>query len=217
MKVENMESKGVVANQFLIRMDDCVVFQSYDSIIAVKFFDERKTLLDERYWDYSSTTGKYRNMFLGEGIAETRKKIESGTYVLTNLQGMLGDVNGGDPRLGLLRCALVGCVTQMRQVARLVGGDDKDWQSALADAEDAIRKSNDAQGVVRDALDDEAESIARDTGVCWALAELVRDGEEYHARKLAETWGFHTTEDLLAACKEDYDREQLVKIFPSET
>lgn len=89
MKVVNMESKGAVANQFLIRMDDCVVFQSYDSIIAVKFFDGRKTLLDERYWDYSSTTGKYRNQFLGENIAETRKKIKDGTYVLANLQGAL--------------------------------------------------------------------------------------------------------------------------------
>ena len=31
-------------------------------------------------WDYSVTTGKYRNQFLGEGIKETREKIANGTY-----------------------------------------------------------------------------------------------------------------------------------------
>jgi len=36
--------------------------------------------LNENYWDYSATTGKHRNQFLGEGIAETRKKIKSGEY-----------------------------------------------------------------------------------------------------------------------------------------
>ena len=44
-----------------------------------------KIYLDEYYWDYSVTTGKYRNEFLGEGIAETRKKIASGEYILTDL------------------------------------------------------------------------------------------------------------------------------------
>ena len=43
------------------------------------------TYLDEHYWDYSATTGKYRNQFLGEGIAETRAKIESGEYILIDL------------------------------------------------------------------------------------------------------------------------------------
>ena len=41
--------------------------------------------LDKHYWDYSRTTGKYRNEFLGEGIAETRKKIKSGEYRLVDL------------------------------------------------------------------------------------------------------------------------------------
>ena len=41
--------------------------------------------LDERYWDYSRTTGFYRNQYLGEGIAETHKKIEAGVYTLANL------------------------------------------------------------------------------------------------------------------------------------
>ena len=41
--------------------------------------------LDLYDWDYSRTTGKYRNEFLREYIADTRKKIESGEYKLENL------------------------------------------------------------------------------------------------------------------------------------
>ena len=86
MKVSNMQSNAGndVANQFLIYEHDGVTFQSYSSIIAKKANDGKITL-DERYWDYSVTTGKYRNQFLDEGIAETRKKIYSGEYMLADL------------------------------------------------------------------------------------------------------------------------------------
>ena len=87
MKVSNFTSNNgnPIANQFIIREKDKETFQSYDSIIAVINYKTRKTYLDEYYWDYSVTTGKYRNAFLGEGIAETRKKIKSGQYKLKNL------------------------------------------------------------------------------------------------------------------------------------
>ena len=85
MKVENMTSPqgNKVANQFLITDNGDEYFQSYRSMIAKR--SQGKIYLDEYYWDYSVTTGKYRNEFLGEGIAETRKKIASGEYILTNL------------------------------------------------------------------------------------------------------------------------------------
>jgi hypothetical protein len=86
MKVENMTSPqgNKVANQFIITDDDNNdYFQSYRSIIAKR--SRGKIYLDEYYWDYSRTTGKYRNEFLNEGIAETRAKIKSGEYILTNL------------------------------------------------------------------------------------------------------------------------------------
>ena len=85
MKVENMTSTrgNAVPNQFIITDNGDEYFQSYKSIIAKR--SEGKIYLDDYYWDYSVTTGKYRNEFLGEGIAETRKKIASGEYVLTNL------------------------------------------------------------------------------------------------------------------------------------
>ena len=76
-----------VANQFTIRVGDKEYLQSYRSIIAVKDYSTypAKVVLDEYYWNYSTTTGKYRNEFLGENIAETRKKIELGEYATANL------------------------------------------------------------------------------------------------------------------------------------
>ncbi len=85
MKVTNMTSTrgNKVPNQFLITDNGVEYFQSYNSIIAKR--SNGKIYLDDYYWDYSVTTGKYRNQFLGEGIAETRKKIASGEYTLTDL------------------------------------------------------------------------------------------------------------------------------------
>jgi len=86
MKVENMVSnKGnKIANQFTIRDETGITFQSYNSIIAHVDTSGNVTL-DVSYWDYSTTTGKYRNLFLGETRKETQKKIESGEYKLVNL------------------------------------------------------------------------------------------------------------------------------------
>ena len=85
MKVSNLESSSgnKIANQFLIEDGNKIYFQSYNSIIAVK--ENGKIVLDERYWDYSQTTGKYRNIFLREDKAETLKKIKSGVYAIANL------------------------------------------------------------------------------------------------------------------------------------
>lgn len=97
MKVSNMVSNSgnPVANQFIIEgvkhpeAGYSDVFQSYDSIIAAKpdeiGLDGVTCYLDQRYWDYSTTTGKYRNQFLGETKKETQAKIDSGEYVLTDL------------------------------------------------------------------------------------------------------------------------------------
>tara|TARA_E500000318_G_scaffold84841_1_gene80706 strand:- start:186 stop:440 length:255 start_codon:yes stop_codon:yes gene_type:complete len=72
-------------NQFEISTPKGIYFQSYNSIIAFKPNDNRRVQLDAYYWNYSRTTGKYRNQFLNEGIAETRAKIEAKEYLLTNL------------------------------------------------------------------------------------------------------------------------------------
>ena len=87
MKVENFTSTNgnKIANQFIITTKRKIIFQSYDSIIAMRSLNTNKVTLDKNYWDYSVTTGKYRNQFLGEGIAETRKKIKSKEYKLADL------------------------------------------------------------------------------------------------------------------------------------
>tara|TARA_A100001011_G_C13933695_1_gene684250 strand:+ start:80 stop:349 length:270 start_codon:yes stop_codon:yes gene_type:complete len=87
MKVYNITNNNgnKVANQFIIEDNKQEVFQSYNSIIAKRNKKTDKITLDSYYWDYSVTTGKYRNQFLGEGINETRKKIKEGIYKLANL------------------------------------------------------------------------------------------------------------------------------------
>lgn len=74
----------IAPNQIIITTEQGEFLQSYNSMIAAKL-DSGKVLLDEEYWDYSNTTGKYRNIFLGEDKATTQKKINDGTYVLVNL------------------------------------------------------------------------------------------------------------------------------------
>ena len=108
MKVSNMiSSRGhKIANQFIItgtetHVDyrevetgdvDCYnveYFQSYNSVIVKKLYKgfKPKITLDINKWDYSKTTGKYRNQFLNETKKETQAKIKSGEYILTDLNG----------------------------------------------------------------------------------------------------------------------------------
>ncbi len=76
-----------VANQFIIYDSEYTAFQSYDSIIVKTCFVDgvRQVYLDTDTWDYSKTTAKYRNQFLGETTKETKAKIDSGEYILTDL------------------------------------------------------------------------------------------------------------------------------------
>ena len=87
MKVVNLESnKGnKIANQFEICAENGRYFQSYNSVIAFIPYGDGKIKLDSEYWDYSKTTGKYRNIFLGEDKKTTEKKIASGEYELCDL------------------------------------------------------------------------------------------------------------------------------------
>lgn len=93
MKVSNMTSSrgNVVANQFIIFDSEFTVFQSYDSVIVKTDFVDgvRRVQLDESTWNYSVTTARYRNQFLGESTKETQAKIDSGEYILTDLNGWI--------------------------------------------------------------------------------------------------------------------------------
>lgn len=103
MKVTNMLSAqgNKVPNQFIIGGHDhfgsaehqpmltvkTETFQSYGTVIAKKqhFHDGLVITLDSNAWDYSKTTGCYRNQFLNETKKETQAKINSGEYLLADL------------------------------------------------------------------------------------------------------------------------------------
>lgn len=88
VKVKNMisdRSNRAIANQFIIMTDTGTYFQSYNSVIVYSPYNDGKIQLDEKYWDYSRTTSRYRNIFLRESKTDTEKKIESGEYELVNL------------------------------------------------------------------------------------------------------------------------------------
>ena len=62
---------------------DFSLLQSYDVIIA-----EKRGIviyLDEKYYDYSISTVRDRNKFLGESSKEIKRKIYIGEYKLINL------------------------------------------------------------------------------------------------------------------------------------
>lgn len=89
MRVSNFTNArgNSIPNQFIIHTPEATYFKSYESIIIKTTFEdgERVVYLDKYYWDFSKTTGKYRNLFLGEDKKETQKKIENGIYQLTDL------------------------------------------------------------------------------------------------------------------------------------
>ena len=77
--------KQLANNQFIITEEHGETLQSYESIIVYRSFAFHPIKLDKKYWNYSKTTSKYRNQFLGETTKETQSKIASGEYILTNL------------------------------------------------------------------------------------------------------------------------------------
>lgn len=79
------QSGREITNQFVISTEEGTYFQSYQTVIVFMPIDGGKTQLDENRWDYSVTTGRYRNQFLGEKKAETQRKIDSGEYELVDL------------------------------------------------------------------------------------------------------------------------------------
>jgi hypothetical protein len=94
IKVRNMTGRTGkdIPNQFIITDKNTAtyerIFQSYDSTIVSIFVDlngERSIALDLNKWDYSTTTSKYRNQFLGMTTAEIKAAIKSGEIELVNL------------------------------------------------------------------------------------------------------------------------------------
>ena len=51
----------------------------------VVHYNKPLVILDNLRWDFSTTTGKYRNIFLNEKKDLTQKRIKSNLYLLANL------------------------------------------------------------------------------------------------------------------------------------
>ncbi len=83
VNLDNLRVIPMGKNQYIIKSDSARIFQSYDSIIAIK--EGKLVVIDKDKWDYSKTTGKYRNQFLNENKIDTEKKIKSGEYYLADL------------------------------------------------------------------------------------------------------------------------------------
>ena len=95
MKVKNMisDNGNKVPNQFIIngihKGQQGNYFQSYNYVCAFIPSSGASVIIDEKWntgkLNRSKTTGKYRNKFLNETKKETQQKINSGVYILTNL------------------------------------------------------------------------------------------------------------------------------------
>ena len=64
-------------NQVIMQAGNKEIFQSYDSIIAIR---ENGKILFSNHWDYSRTTMKYLGQFLNSNGKEIRAKFKSGEY-----------------------------------------------------------------------------------------------------------------------------------------
>lgn len=81
VKVENFYNK----NQFLIREDNKIIFQSYNSIIAIWDYSKKKLTLGYD-WDYSTTTSKHLYYFISDyvndrEIEEVNEKANKRQYI----------------------------------------------------------------------------------------------------------------------------------------
>jgi hypothetical protein len=87
VKVSNIigHAGNKVKNQFVITTEAGRYFQSYDSVIALIPVANGPIQLDEYFYNYSTTTAKYRNRFLNDDTKGIEAGIKSGRYILTNL------------------------------------------------------------------------------------------------------------------------------------
>ena len=90
MKVRNMigTNGNAIANQFIIEMGALTQFQSYDSPI-VSIDRNKKIITVFENYDYSKTTGKYRNLFMHSQGFFDMETIKGFKYYM-NL-GAIGD------------------------------------------------------------------------------------------------------------------------------
>ena len=91
---KNRNGKSVV-DQFIISSKGNILFQSYESAIALK--DKSGVVHLSKHWDYSTTTSKCLTYFLRSTDHEIQTRIDSGLYSMDlNLDGSLDKVGGNE-------------------------------------------------------------------------------------------------------------------------
>lgn len=76
---------NISRTNYTLKDNEREIFISYDTKIAIKNISDWTIILDKKYWNYSNTTGYYRNQFLWENKKQTEKKIKEGIYILKDL------------------------------------------------------------------------------------------------------------------------------------
>ena len=77
MKVKNLCNK----NQFIMEDDKKIIFQSYDSIIAI-YNKKKETIILGKNWNYSNTTRKHLYIFIDQELPlnENTKELINTKY-----------------------------------------------------------------------------------------------------------------------------------------
>ena len=134
MKISNMTNArgNKVANQFIVHTSEATFFQSYDSMIVKTTWEdgERVVYLDETYWDYSTTTSKHRNAFLGLTSKQVNASVKSGEFKLVDLNTQKGKTMTDEQLL----YRLFHDATEAEKTAYNVTAKDlKQWAEAIAE------------------------------------------------------------------------------------
>ena len=86
MLLQKISNYFGVKNQFVIMDEDKIVFQSYETLIAVYYRKSRTVILDTDAENYSRTTSKYLKRFIEDftgGCINSKK--DYGKYKRENL------------------------------------------------------------------------------------------------------------------------------------
>lgn len=83
LRVENLASRngcGSAPNQFELTFEHGTAFQSYDSLVGVKLYDDDRIFFS-CYHDYSNTTSGYCKRWCGRDCKTRRKMLADGRAV----------------------------------------------------------------------------------------------------------------------------------------
>jgi len=88
MIVKNMTSSRSgkpIVKQFIITVDNMEIFQSYQTVIAVRRADNPEVVLLDYNYSYSPTTSKYLYQFLGFKKERINKKVQDNSIRIMDL------------------------------------------------------------------------------------------------------------------------------------